>query len=83
MLYRRESTFEPFYMCCFNFSQHKSLLVQYMPAVKLLSLKWTQHRGELLNTLYRRNEYLKTRQILPSHSSLQLTVEHKPERTDR
>ena len=61
----------------------KSLLVQYMPAVKLLSLKWTQHRDELLNAIYRRNEYLLIRQILPAHSALQLTVEHKPERTDR
>jgi len=52
MLYRSEATFEPFYMRCFNLSQHN------MPAgttvyagVKLWSLKWTPRRDEWLKTL--------------------------------
>lgn len=81
MLYRWEVTFGPFCICSHTFSLHNKPAV-YKLAVKLLCLKWKPHRNESLSTFIVGMVTWKPGQILPTHSVLQLAVEHRPECSD-
>jgi len=56
----------------------------YKPTVKLLSLKWTPHRDELLFRCLSTERTLRNPVTLfPAHSAHQLAAEHMSGRTDR
>jgi hypothetical protein len=82
MLYRCEATFGPFYMSYHTFSLHNNPAA-YRLAIELYLWNGSHFSLNCFPLFIAGMDTKKPSQILPTHSALQLAVEHKPESNDQ